>query len=95
MIKQTLPITGLITKLIASDVVKKQDGDLTFTSKFSSYLFSYAKSNPTQIETILGLQDMLCGFDPTLSDLSANEISAIVVLMDYNFSNTQAATPTQ
>ena len=80
-----------MTKLLACDVVKRQEGDLAFTVKFGSYLYSYASCHPAKIGTLMGWRDMLSGFDRALAGLSNDEIAAIVVLLDYHFAETGAA----
>lgn len=77
-----LAVNGLMHKLFASGVAERRATDVAFTDSFGTYITRYASSNPVAIGTVSGWREMLGSFDGSLSFLTAEEISAIIVLLD-------------
>lgn len=75
-------VNGLMHKLFASGVAVRRATDVAFTDSFGAYITRYASSNPAAIGTVNGWREMLGSFDGSLSSLTAEEISAIIVLLD-------------
>ena len=80
---QLLAVNGLMHKLFASGAAERRaPTDLAFTDSFGAYITRYASSNPAAMGTVNGWREMLGSFDSSLSSLTAEEISAIIVLLD-------------
>lgn len=86
-----LTINGLVTKMIATGVIRRKNRDIVFTVKFGAYLYGYASTSPLKIGNLSGWRDLLAGYNPSFRDLSNDEAAAIAVLIDYHASKTQDA----
>ena len=69
-------------KLLVSGVAERRATDIAFTNGFGSYITQYASNDPMRIGTVNGWREMLGSFDSNLSSLTADEIAAIIVLLD-------------
>jgi hypothetical protein len=87
-------INGLIDKLQQVDAVEKRKRGITFTASFRSFLMRSLRGNMTRAETLEGWRIMLAQFHYSLSALTAEEIGATVVLLDYYFQNIKATAKT-
>ena len=69
-------------KLFVSGMAERRATDIAFTDSFGTYITRYASSNPAAIGTVNGWREMLGSFDHSLSSLTADEISVIIVFLD-------------
>lgn len=76
-------VNGLIGKLMDARAVEKRDGELTFTNSFGGYLLCSISYNSAKAGTIQGWREILADFESSLVNLSADEIEATVMLLDY------------
>lgn len=86
-------INGLIDKLLQVHAVEKEKKGVTFTMSFRSFLVCSLRGNLTKAETLEGWRFMLADYHYSLVALSAEEIGATVVLLDYYFQHQKAAIP--
>lgn len=80
----------MISKLLAANVLDRRNGDITFTSAFARHILSCAESNPAMRGTVSEWRDIFTRFNSNLSDLTVDEVSAVLVLMDYQLSKPEA-----
>ncbi|AIF83340.1 hypothetical protein NTE_01271 [Candidatus Nitrososphaera evergladensis SR1] len=86
-------INGLIDKLLEVHAVEKQQKGVTFTVSFRRFLVCSLRGNQTKAETLEGWRFILADYHYSLVTLSAEEIGATVVLLDYYFQHLKAAAP--
>jgi hypothetical protein len=84
-------INGLIDKLQQVRAVEKHKKDIIFTMSFRKFLVCSLRGDLTRAETLEGWRIMLAEFHYSLVALSAEEIGATVVLLDYYFQNVKTA----
>ncbi|HVX01815.1 MAG TPA: hypothetical protein VHA09_01540 [Nitrososphaera sp.] len=89
-----LPVSRLVNKLLEAEVAEKRDGELTFTSSFGGYLLCSMVyyCNTANVGTHQGWREILADFEPSLADLSPEEIEAMVILMDYYLNHAEHGT---
>jgi hypothetical protein len=91
-----MQISDLMDKLSRVGAVQKKTGglegarlELTFTMPFATYLvWSVGASSSTCLEN---WHKVLSGFDPYLASLSAEEITAVILLLDYYLNHAEAS----
>ncbi|MEO9364140.1 MAG: hypothetical protein ABI348_09590 [Nitrososphaera sp.] len=86
-------INGLIDKLLEVRAVEKQRKGITFTVSFRRFLVCSLRGNLTKAETLEEWRFILADYNYSLVSLSAEEIGATVVLLDYYFQNVKTAAP--
>lgn len=75
---------ALTEKLILAQAAEKREVMLTFTLPFSSYLLlSFGSNNVSSAATLEDWQKVLGYFHPSLSSLSAEEITSIILLLQF------------
>jgi hypothetical protein len=84
---------GLIHKLIAARVVEKRDEDIGFTLQFRKFMNRHLQRKRTRPQTLEESHAALVDYNPVLENLSADEIGATMVLLEFYFDNTNAAVP--
>lgn len=57
--------------------------ELTFTMPFATYLVWSVGTGSSKSTCLEGWHEMLRGFDPYLASLSAEEITAVILLLNY------------
>lgn len=80
----------MISKLLAANVLGRKNGDIAFTSAFGKHLLSCTENNPAMRGTVSEWHDIFTTFNSDLSDLTVDEVSAILVLLDYQLSKPEA-----
>ncbi|AIC17265.1 hypothetical protein NVIE_029880 [Nitrososphaera viennensis EN76] len=86
-------INGLINKLLEVNAVEKRKKGITFTVSFRSFLMCNLRGNLTKAETLEGWRFILSDYHYSLITLSAEEIGATVVLLDYYFQHVKTVAP--
>lgn len=87
-----LLVNRLVDKLLEAHVAEKRDGELTFTNSFGGYLLcSIIYCGTAKAGTLQGWREMLADFEPSLAYLPAEEIEAIVMLLDYYLNHAEPA----
>lgn len=86
-------INGLIDKLHEVHAVEKHKKDVTFTVSFRRFLVCSLRGNMTKAETLEGWRFILADYHYSLVALSAEEIGATVVLLDYYFQHVKTTVP--
>jgi hypothetical protein len=88
----------LIDKLSRVGAIQKKRGELegagwelTFTMSFATYLVWSVGTSSSRSSCLEGWREVLNGFDPYLASLSAEEITALILLLDYYLNHGEAA----
>ncbi|MEO9363672.1 MAG: hypothetical protein ABI348_07200 [Nitrososphaera sp.] len=76
-------VNGLIGKLLQAGAAERRDGELTFTNAFGGYLLCSISYNSARAGTLQGWREILADFESSMANLSADEIEATVMLLDY------------
>lgn len=88
-----MPLNELLQKLSVAGAVERRQGELTFTVPFGSYLVWSIGTGSIRSGCIEAWNDILSGFDPSLSSLSCEDITSIILLLEYYLSHTETAVP--
>jgi hypothetical protein len=84
-----MSLAALTEKLTLAGAIETQEGILTFTVPFGSYLIlSFGSNNVSKAATLEDWQKVLGYFHPLLNSLSADEITSIVLLLEFFLDNT-------
>jgi len=78
-----IAVGGLIGKLLASGVAEKWSEEIRFTNKFFLHLALFSESIRSKKASVDSWREMLRAFDPTFSSLNDEEVSTLIVLLDY------------
>jgi hypothetical protein len=78
-----MPAKGLIQKLLDAHAAEKRGRELTFTNSFGGYLLWSLCSSAKNVSTLSNWREILADFEPSLANLSDEEIEAAVMLLDY------------
>lgn len=81
----------LINKLIEVGAVEKDEGMLSFSSKFAGYLIWTVGTSQLLDTTVGDWKNILTMFDPSLKSLSCDEVADAVLLFDYYLNHAEMA----
>jgi len=79
-----LTIAGLVDKLLEANAVEKTETGLVFTPAFGRFLLWCIGGNMARAATIEGWRSILSDYDQSLGSLSANEVAALIRLLEYS-----------
>lgn len=85
-----LAITGLVNKLLQAQAAEMHNDCPTFTPTFCRFLLWCMNCNITRAATLKGWRNILSDYNPALGLLSADEIAAIILLLQYSLDRQDA-----
>lgn len=88
-----MSLNELFSKLCIAGAIEKRGGELTFTIPFGSYLIWAVGTSSSRSGCMEGWNDILSGFDPSLGSLSVDEITSIILLLEYYLGHTETTVP--
>ncbi|UVS70112.1 hypothetical protein [Nitrososphaera viennensis] len=74
-------------------MAEKRAGEITFTNSFGGYILCsiISSCNSAKTSTLQGWREILADFESSLADLSAEEVEATVMLLDYYLNHAEPA----
>jgi hypothetical protein len=87
-------INGLIEKLVQVDAVeKKRNRGLAFSVSFRKFIVCRLRDGSINVRTLEGWRIIFASYHYSLISLSAEEVGATVVLLEYYFQNSKQIAP--
>ena len=80
-------------KLLEVHAIERQKKDVTFTVSFRKFLVCSLRGDHAKAQTLEGWRFILADYHYSLVALTAEEIGATVVLLDYYFQHLKMACP--